>query len=305
MLNRFVVVGFLLVISCSGLAQAGLVTGDILNSYAFTDGNFAPGTYSFNIWDDTSGAILASDNGDLADLTITYTNSVGALGSASMAYASGSGTFRQEHAFTGPPPVDNPGSRIEQVVTFEFADHLQITELQVDYRSLNTRGIVWETSRLGYLQEDGTEFSSTPTIDPYLTHTEIEGSPSQGWFVTDSKGTVNNVGTATVSAGSSGQNDNLTQADAGVNNLLDFADVGLTSGVDVTGGFRWITTMEDVRGTLNGDSNFSTTLTLFNPIGTIGLPEPSSFGLVALASVACCVHRRRRSESMQAVDQAG
>jgi hypothetical protein len=224
---------------------ATIPLGNILGSYAFGIGGAVPtGTYSYNIWNDVTGAILTADNGDLADLILTYTRTApsgvpSGTTTASLNYNAASDEFQFAHAYTqgsgaGFPTGNNPGTRIVNAVTFLFASHVTVSDLRVDFRSLNTAGITWEVSLLGFLQPDGSPFSTMPSVSPYLGHTTVNGSPSAGWFLVDSKGTLSGVGTSATSAGANGPLENLTGT--GGNGYLDYFDVGLPAGTHV-GGF--------------------------------------------------------------------
>lgn len=276
------------------------VTGDILDSSAFS--GFSGGTQTFNIWNDATGAHLTSDNGDLDDLTVTYMSvlpgTTGTTPSASVSH-NGSG-FVFGHGYTAPDGSfsANPGTRIVNMLTIEFAPHVSITDLSVDFSSLNTRGITWEFSELTFLDAAGNPFSTAPTINPYSSHTSNNhspaqsprdsgqgGSPSQGWFLVDSKDTVTDPGGSSgdnlSDEGSSGGLEAFTNVD-GSSDILGYDEVGLTAGTRV-GGFKWTTYLEDVRGTSNVGSNLTSTMTAFSPTGTVtAVPEPSSFLFLTL-----------------------
>lgn len=279
---------------------------NILDSYALSDGDFS-GSQSFNIWNDTDCTKLTFDNGDLDDLTISYMTTLpsttGTIPSSGAKFTSDDKiTF--EHAYTSPSTeftVANPGSRIVNMMTFTFGSHVTVTELQVDFTSLNTRGVTWEFSKLAYLRPDGSFFSPEPTVNAYLDHTATGsgaagGSPSAGWFLVDSKGTVTEVEQTPVGGsdniveeGSNGSLENLTSTNG--NSYLDYNDVGLAEGTRI-GGFKWTTVLEDVRGTSNAQSTFSSTMSSFEASGSIAaVPEPSAFMFMSVL-LLCSMGRR-------------
>jgi hypothetical protein len=288
---------------CPPLQAASISLSDILGSYAFTPGNMAAGNVSLNMWDDVTGAFLTTNNGDAPDITISYTSVVpGVLPSgttiATMAYSTaGAGEITATHAYTqgasaGFPATNNPGTRIINKFRLTFASHLTVNNLQIDLRSLNTAGVVWEVSQLAYLKPDGSYYTPAPVISPYLTHTPVNGQPSQGWFQLDSKGTVNNVGSTPTTAGASGTFENLTATNG--NGYLDYTDLGLPALTQV-GGFEWITFLEDTRGTTNTSASLTATLESITVGGNIVLPEPSALALIACATLLTT--RRRPSAS--------
>ena len=272
-------------------AECTISLTNVLDSYALADGAFS-GTQSFNIWNDANCSKLTSDNGDLDDLTISYMTTLpsttGTTPSSGAEFTSDNKiTF--EHAYTDPSTdftVANPGSRIVNMMTFTFGSHVTVTDLQVDFTSLNTRGVTWEFSKLAYLQPDGSFFSPEPAVNAYLDHTATGtgagGSPGTGWFLVDSKGTVTEVGETPVGGsdniveeGSNGSLENLTGTNG--NSYLDYNDVGLAEGTRI-GGFKWTTVLEDVRGTSNAQSTFSSTMSSFEASGSsTAVPEPSAF----------------------------
>ncbi len=281
---------FALTVGASFSQAATVSLADILDSYAWgSTGSVPSGTYSFNIWDDATGLPLASNNGDSNDVTVTLSTTIGPLGAGAFDYNATSDNLRMSHSFTGAVASNNPGNRLVNTVRITFANHVTITNLNTDFTSLNTAGIAWETSRLAALKPDGSYFSAVPTLDPYLSYAQVNGSPSQGFFLLDTTTTVNNVGTAIVTAGASGNLENLTGTNG--NSYLDYTDLGLPANTQI-GGFEWVTVLEDVRGTSNANTSFTSTMESFSVAGSI-VPEPSVAGLVA-AAAGGFIRRRRR-----------
>jgi len=268
-----------------------------MGSYAFgAGGSVAPGTQYFNVWNDSTGSFLAANNGDLWDLSITYSQVVPASGApsgnatAGLSYDAVNDRFTMSHSFAqgnsaGFPTFNNPGTRIEGELTVRFASHISATDLILDFTSLNTSGLTWENSLIGYLKTDGTPFSAAPSVAPYGSHTTVNGSSALGWFLVDSKATVTGVGTGTTAAGANGSYDNLTAT--GANSYLDYNDVGLPSG-QVVGGFVWQYRLEDVRGTLNNSSSLSASFFDMRVGGLSVVPESglSGRGLVVLLTAS-------------------
>lgn len=266
---------------------------NILDSYAWGAASSRSGTYALNIWDDATGAALAADNGDAPDITISFSTSLGALGNGGWEYTSAD-TLRASQGFSGAVAANNPGSRVTNTVTILFASHISITDLNTDFTSLNSAGLCWETSRLALLQPDGSYFSTAPTLSSYLDYTAIEGYSATypGFYFSDSKATVKDVGTANTASGSvSGALENLTGTNG--NSILNYADVGLAPGTSI-GGFEWTTVLEDTRGTSNANtSSFTSTMTSFAVSGSMLVPEPAGVLLLA-ASLPLGWARRRR-----------
>lgn len=278
-----------LLVPDSFAAQA-IAFEEILTSYAWGSSGTISGTLSLNIWNDTTGEMLTSDNGDLPDLTLVFSTTLGALGSGGFEYTS-SQSLRSNQSFTGTVSTNNPGSRVVNTLTILFADHLSITNLNADFTSLNSTGITWETSRISVLQPDGTPFSSAPTLSPYLSHTPLLGSSSSypGHYFSDSKATVTGVGTSLTASGSAtGSLENLTGTSG--NSLLDYADLNLSPGTRI-GGFVWTSVLEDTRGTSNANSALTSTLTNLSVSGTI-IPESSVFLLTGVLPVFLTLRRR-------------
>jgi hypothetical protein len=209
---------------------------------------------SYNLINDTTGAELTSDNGDLSDFTINFTSSAAPQFSANnrprirFDENNGSERFESQKGFTT-PTANNPGDRQINTITLRFEPHIKVTNFIGDFTSLNSDTIAWEYSLIGFLRPDGTLFSSQPTINPYLNHTSFNNagitSPSQGWTVMDSKLTTVNVGSNDVSAGTDGSNDDF---------ILTYASAGLAPGTEI-GGIVWINVAENTLGTSDNNSN--------------------------------------------------
>ncbi len=271
---------------------------DILDSYAFSNGTINSGSSSsLNIWNDATGEKLLANNGDQADLTISYTQTIvgptAGTASATLEYQANSDRFTASHNFgSSSRTTNNPGTRITHTIDFTFANHVNVTALEVDFSSLNTAGRTWEFSKLGYLVAGSPATNVEPTVNAYLSHSEVNGKGAGiGWFLVDSKATSVNVGSDSVTAGNNGSFEQLTGTNG--NSLLDYDDVGLAADTQVTG-FRWITVLEDVRGINDPASGLTASMTMFSASGTISaVPEPSAAVALSLAVLATILPFRR------------
>jgi hypothetical protein len=82
------------------------------------------------------------------------------------------------------------------------------------------------------------------------------------------------VGTNLTASGTNGTNDSFGS--------FGYSSVGLAANTRI-GGIRWTTYLEDVRGTGNGNTSFTSSLLDFTISGSIAsVPERSSMGGVAL-----------------------
>ncbi|MGJ8655613.1 MAG: PEP-CTERM sorting domain-containing protein [Akkermansiaceae bacterium] len=271
------------------------------SEYAFSTGTIS-GSTGFNLINDTTGAELISDNGDLDDLTITITTSIpsNAAGAHADAEITSGGlvsnhgwgnTFANTYSAATP---NNPGTLIKQTIRMSFANHLSIQDFETDFRSLNTRGITWEHTELAYLKKDGSYFTAAPAVGDYLSWQAAaaaeQGSPSQGWWLAASTGTVTNVGTVTTVAGSNGSLENMTNT-GGTNDTMTYSDVGLAAGTEV-GGFEWTVYLYDNRGQDNNQTNWTVTQNFFEITGEV-VPEPSSAMLLGLGSMTLLLRRKK------------
>jgi hypothetical protein len=252
------------------------------------------GTTNYNLINDSTGLELTSNNADQNDFSISFTDS----GSVPLASpntprvrwnnTAGNGRFTSEHGYTAPVSSNNPGTRMTTTVTLLFNSNLQVTNFSTLFTSLNSGGISWETSVLGFLKPDGTAFTPQPVIADYLSSgAGLFASPSQGWFVANLTSTVNSasVGTNTVGAGSDSPNENGF--------TFDYAKAGLAPGTPI-GGVVWITHLDDVRGTSNVQTNLTSSWTEFTFSGTVAaIPEPGTLALL-FAPAALGFLRRRR-----------
>lgn len=241
---------------------------------------------SYNLFDDTTGAPLASDNGDLDDLTFIYEASPGgasAPGNRPDLRFRQSGAVRQitsRTSYSTAPGSNNPGTRQFVEVRVNFAAHLDVREVSLVVSSFNTAGNAWEFSTVQFLDGDGAEFSAAPLIPAHQEHgAGTSGSTGLGTFVWASTGTVNGVGTDSTSAGVSGPGDGVM--------TLTHAATGL-SGQRI-GGFVWRTTLEDVRGVNNGTSVFTSSLRSIRLAGSVTRLAIADVGVEKTASPASVV----------------
>ena len=186
--------------------------------------------------------------------------------------------IRSSESFSGAVTTNNPGTRLVTTLTFQLASHLSVLteDFEVDFSSLNTAGIGWESSVIQFLDSSGNPFSPITEPAPYLSYAPIGGVGLTGNFHADSVATVNGVGTANTSTGTNGPNNNLTALPGG---NLDAVESGILAGTRI-GGFRVTTYFEDVRGTGNANTAFTSTLNEVNISGET-IPEPGS-GLLCL-----------------------
>lgn len=275
----------------SSLTAIGDTVTINFNEYAFPTSttSYANGdTVSYNLLDDSNVTILASDNGDANDFFVTFYTASGPLAAPSRPrmqwQTTSSGRYTAENGYQGAPSNNNPGTNISAGLKIEFGSQFTVTNISAVFTSLNTAGIAWEASIIGLLQPDGSFFSTQPTIDPYLTHTVINGNAGLGWFVADSKSTTNNVGNTPTASGTSGSNDNKT---------LTYTDFGLASGTQI-GGIFWLTQLQDVRGTTNGNTSFTASLSELTIDIVVAVPEPTGVaGLLSVLAIGLVRYRRR------------
>ncbi len=209
---------------------------------------------TYNLFDDATGAELGSDNGDLDDVTFTYSATAGGANSAPnrprWVIRNPGGTYQLtgQSGYTGTVPANNPGTRQSYTIEAVFADHLTVDSVTLDTSSLNTAGTTWEFSVVTFLDTNGNPFSSVPVIPAYLSYgAGFTGSSGVGHYIAASTLSVLGVGGAATSNGVSGPADSA---------FVDIStgDVTIPAGQAI-GGFILTTALEDVRGTTNGASS--------------------------------------------------
>lgn len=272
----------ILLSSFSTLSGATFLTNINFNEAAFpTSTQAVSGVSGYNVLDDATGTELVALNGDLDDIFITA--------SGDIEYQTASqGRFTGSHSFSTPAAVNNPGTRMENVIELTFGNHLTVTDFSFDVASANSRGITWEYTVFELLNENGLVISPGTSVAPYLSHTMINGSPAPGVYVLDWKDTVQNVGSAMTMVGTSNPNDNFS-----VTGDLNYADFGIAPGTQI-GGLRMTTVLEDTRGVNNASgSQLTSSLIDFTFSGEIAVPEPSVGAIVLIASLS--LFKRKRS----------
>jgi hypothetical protein len=213
------------------------------SEYAFPSATTVlTGPKSYNLLNDQTGAKLTANNvpGDKNDFTIEYSSSVSS-GSENSRLELNNAKVVSVRQFPNKVQRNNPGTLISTTVKLLFLENWQITNLQAKFTSLNTAGISWEYSVLGFLKPDGTPFSQMPVLSSYGMALGVTESPNLGWYVSASKSTVQGVGSQLTEKGDSGSKDNLT---------LTYALAGLAPDT-VIGGLVWMAYLEDVRGVNN------------------------------------------------------
>lgn len=251
-------------------------TGEVLNTSGtvLLSGN-TPN--QFNAINDATAAKLAADNGDIKDFTLSGNSFAGALGNTSVTLnpAGAPARIRNDQGYTGAPAGNNPGSASGNTFTLRFNSNLNVTDAVFNLNSLNTAGTAWEYTVIQLLDPSGNPFN--PITSPGWTL----GAPSQyntgpvagfsgqagiGNYIAASKATVTGVGGNT-SSGANGTNDNL--------GTFSYATAGLPAGTPI-GGIRFTTYLEDVRGTGNVNTSFTSSLLDFTILGSVLTVVPVS-----------------------------
>jgi hypothetical protein len=197
-----------------------------------------------------------------------------------------SGRFTSNRGFTASAATNNPGTIQSTTTQVLFDSSLNITNLAATFSSLNTAGILWEYSVIGFLNPGGQPFSTAPAIGLYASATSFTGSPSVGWYVAADKGTVTNVGTNLAVEGINGPADGTL--------ALTYALAGLTPGIQV-GGLTWTTYTEDTRGKSNRSSSFTASLSDVTFTHTAAaVPTPAL--LPGLLATGLGIWRRRQNQ---------
>jgi hypothetical protein len=254
----------------------------------------APGGSGSIAYDVINNATGETGADGVTDITVSATASApGALattGSPEVEWNSTStGRFTSTRGFTGKVVgTNNPGTLQSTTTEVFFGSDLNITDLAATFSSLNTAGILWEYSVLGFFDSSGNPFSAAPVIGAYNSAASFTGSPSTGWYVAADKGTVTGVGNDLAVKGTDGSADG--------NFALTYVLAGLASGTRV-GGLTWTTYAQDTRGMGNGTSKFTASLSdiTFTKTDAAAVPTPALLpGLIALAAGV-----RRRSKAAQ------
>jgi hypothetical protein len=259
--------------------------------------------YQYNTINDATGSKLTISNGDSNDFTLSGSSTTGALGTTRAVLGSigassplssvESARIGAQHSYTKPVSSNNPGSVESNSFRLIFNSTIMVTDATFNFSSLNTQGITWEYSVLQFLDFSGNPFS--PLSGPswtigsasqyLLAGSGFSGQAGIGNFIAASTGTVTNVGTAQSAEGANGPRDNIS--------ALNYALVGLTPGTQI-GGITWTTYLEDVRGTNNVASNFTSALLDFSISGRTVEAVPTPALLPGLMATGLSVWRRRQ-----------
>ena len=223
---------------------------------------------------------------------------VGSFGG--VAYSASDGTtttgLLSSLSVDGSVAANNPGQKWSQQIEILFNVNSLTVEAQdvVDFSisSANSRGNLWESTIVQYLDVAGNPFSPIPTIGSFGSHTVINGQNGVGTAQADSTGTVVGVGTDSVSEGADGANNATSAFDTP-------AKLGI-SDLTLIGGVRFIHLMEDVRGVNNGNSSFTATINTLqlSNFEANAVPEPSAIAFLGgIGFLAIFVRRRQNSRS--------
>jgi hypothetical protein len=245
-------------------------------------------TTIYDVINNETGSFNADGTPDITvSATASARGTAGTSGNPSVEWQTTSnGRFTSSRGFNGTVATNNPGTLQSTTTQVLFDSSLNITHLAATFSSLNTAGIFWEYSVIGFLDPSGTPFSQAPAIGPYSSATSFTGSPSNGWYVAADKGTVTNAGTNLATKGTDGPADG--------NLALTYALAGLTPGTQV-GGLTWTTYTEDTRGKNNGSSSFTASLSDVTFTHTAAaVPTPAL--LPGLIATGLGIWRRRQNE---------
>jgi hypothetical protein len=253
-------------------------SGEVLNTVGPVP--LSGGTpFPYNTIKDTDGTKLATDNMDVKDFTLSGSSIEGTLGNATI-QLNPSGALarvRLSQGYDGTVSTNNPGSVTCNTFTLKFNNNIMVTDASFNLNSLNTAGIAWEYSVIQLLNASGSPFSdvSGPSFTPGSASQYVSagvgysGQAGMGNFVSASTGTVTGVGTNSTTSGTSGTNDAISS--------FGYSTVGLTTGTQI-GGITMTTCLEDVRGTSDGATNFTSSLFDFTITGCIASsPAPVEF----------------------------
>ena len=278
----------------------------IITSFDFIDQFVATGAYTgvgqYDVINGHTGLVTgeAGFTGDgLHDFTVSVsTFGVGRFGGVTYNASDGWTTsgLRSSLSANRSVAMNNPGQKWSQQIEILFNVNSLTVEAQdvVDFSisSANSRGNLWESTIVQYLDVAGNPFSPIPTIGSFGSHTVINGQNGVGTAQADSTGTVVGVGTDSVSEGADGANNATSAFDTP-------AKLGI-SDLTLIGGVRFIHLMEDVRGINNGNSSFTATINnlQLSNFEANAVPEPSAIAFLGgIGFLAIFVRRRQNSKS--------
>jgi hypothetical protein len=282
----FILLGMLIPSQAAVIASYDIID-DAFNS---TSGLYTgPGFY--DLFNATNGTTTGDGQNDIQVIVspfgagnvagVTYTSTVAASTTTGLV---------SSVSVSGASASNNNGHRLGVMIDICFLNGMTVLASNItdySFSSGNSSGITWEVSQLMYLDAGYDVIGAVPVINPYLSHTPINGISANS-AVADGLGSVTGVGTSDVTAGSDGSNDSLLSSyDTPV-------ELGI-SGSTLIGGVRFIYFLEDVRGTTDSSSNLTNTindLQLTN-FTVVTVPEPSR-AVLFLGALGWIALRRRR-----------
>lgn len=252
-------------------------------------------TYTFNLnsWDETTNDCLNPGGVDDVTVTIEMIQTYDVYG-GSILDLTAPNTHEVRYSSTlglqGDVPINNSGTRRTTNgdvrgyrVTVRFAPHvyIQASDIDVLLNSINTRGTVYESAAIEFLNPSGTKYGvaqyvgfygsgsrpinvpSCPT-GPVTGHSFVatanpwfRASGTKGTFFAQSTSTVNINDICNPVAGTTGSND--------VKTVDAVTDAGLAN-TDLIGGFVFTLLLEDVAGAPNDVTRTSTSANLTSSI---------------------------------------